>query len=133
MNRQLKMYHWLPRIICMAGIAFITTLSLDFYTPNLPLPQLIGSALRHLSFSIALTILLAVAWKWERTGGIILLAVGLLLAPFVYILNHGHNHFSIVQSLLTVLIVNMPFVLAGALFLLSYHKKQQAHAIGNYQ
>lgn len=112
----------------MAGIAFITLLSFDGYVGDLSLSELVAHALVHLSFSIILTILLTIAWKWEKTGGILLLAIGLFFAPFVYALNHGRNHFSTGQSLIVVLVVNAPFILAGTLFLICHRKKKEARA-----
>ncbi len=117
--------HWLPRLICMGGIAFISVLSVHGGHGAEPLMEQLMRHVQHLIPALILTVVLWVAWRWERIGGIVLLSIGLGLAPVVYLLNHVRNHFSVGSSVLVVLVVNGPFVLAGILFLLSERQKRK--------
>lgn len=122
MIKKTTLLHWLPRVLGIATILFIGLLSLDTLgntTSALDLFMLLLPAL-------VLALLLAIAWKWERTGGLGFLAVGLGLIPFIYQLNYGRNHFTVGQSLLVVLIVNIPLTLVGILFLVSYHLRNRS-------
>lgn len=125
MNKKIAIFHWLPRLLCMASILFISSFSLDApdggHTLALKMAHLFG----HLLPSFVLTAILVVAWRWERIGGAAFVAIGLGLMPYVYHLNHGRNAFTVSQSLIVVLIINVPFILTGFLFLLSNRQKNK--------
>jgi prolipoprotein diacylglyceryltransferase len=99
--------------------------SLDAFAPGLTLWQQLGGFLIHNIPSFVLLVVLIVAWKWEKVGGIILTILGLTLCIFVFILNYKRNHFSVATSLLDTLMVAIPFVLAGILFILSHYRKKK--------
>jgi hypothetical protein len=91
----------------------------DAFEPALTMWQAMGHFLIHLLPSFVLCTLLLIAWRHEKTGGLLLMLTGLALSPFVFRLNYERNHFTLSNSLLVVLIINMPFVLAGLLFIVS--------------
>jgi prolipoprotein diacylglyceryltransferase len=125
MKTSTKVLHWLPRILCILAILFISMFSLDAFAPGLTLWQQLGGFLIHNVPSFVLLAVLIVAWKWEKVGGIILTILGLVLCIFVFILNYKRNHFSVATSLLNTLMVAIPFVLAGILFILSHYRKKK--------
>jgi prolipoprotein diacylglyceryltransferase len=125
MKTSTKVLHWLPRILCILSILFISMFSLDAFAPELTLWQQLGGFLIHNIPSFVLLAVLIVAWKWEKVGGIILTILGLALCIFVFILNYKRNHSSVATSLLDTLMVAMPFVLAGILFILSHYRKKK--------
>ena len=125
MKTSTKVLHWLPRILCILAILFISMFSLDAFAPGLTLWQQLGGFLIHNIPSFVLLVVLIVAWKWEKVGGIILTILGLALCIFVFILNYKRNHFSVATSLLDTLMVAIPFVLAGILFILSHYRKKK--------
>jgi hypothetical protein len=98
--------------------------ALDAFEEGATLSQQLTRFLMHLVPSYFLIAFLLIAWKWEKIGGAIFMIIGLAFAPFIFILNHHRNHFSVANSLLVVLLINMPFVLVGALFWLSAYKKR---------
>jgi hypothetical protein len=124
MKTSLTVFHWLPRIICILAILFISLFALDAFAPGLTLWQQIGAFLMHLIPSFILLALLVVAWKWELTGGIIFSLIGLALSPLVYIHNYEMNH-SVGMSLGIISMITFPFVVVGILFIVSYFKKRQ--------
>jgi hypothetical protein len=122
MNTKRSVFYWAPRMLGLAAIAFISMFALDSFEAGRPLTTQLLLFAQHLIPSFILLALLALAWKWEKVGGIAFIAIGLIFSPLVYMLNHGRNHFTVAQSLLVVLIITVPFIITGALFLISYNK-----------
>ena len=120
-----KIYYWLPRIICIFAILFISIFALDAFQPDLTVWQQIGAFLMHLIPSFILMILLVIAWKREYIGGIIFMIIGLGLSPVVYMHNYNMNH-SIWISLGIICTITLPLAFVGVLFIVShFHKKKQ--------
>ncbi len=129
MKNQLRLFHWLPRILCILAILFISMFSLDTFAPGLTLGEQILGFIMHNIPSYVLIALLVIAWKWEYIGGIIFILIGLLTSPFMYRHNYAMNH-SVWISLSVILVINFPFVLVGVFFLLSnWFKKKEANKI----
>lgn len=116
----LKLFHWLPRIICILAILFVSMFAFDAFAPDLTIWQQFGDFLIHLIPSYILIAFLVIAWKWEFIGGIIFMMLGLGLSPFIFMLNHSRNQFSIGVSLGIVMMITLPFILTGILFIINY-------------
>jgi hypothetical protein len=127
MNPKIKLIHWLPRIICILAILFVSMFALDSFAPGLTLGQQLAAFFMHLIPSFVLLAILLVAWKWELIGGIIFMVIGLGLSPFIYLLNHNRNGMTVGNSLMVVLLINIPFVLVGILFIASHFLKKKDH------
>jgi hypothetical protein len=121
-----KILHWLPRILCIAAILFVSMFALDAFRPGIPFWQQTGDFLMHLMRSFILTIILAIAWKRELAGGILFTAIGVVMTPFIFNLNHTRNQFSVAESINVVLMICFPFIVVGVLFMLSYFKSRKA-------
>jgi hypothetical protein len=67
--------------------------------------------------------LLIVAWKWEYIGGIVFIIVGVIMSIPVFMMNYRMNH-SVPMSLLVILMITIPIVLVGLLFIVSNKKKK---------
>jgi hypothetical protein len=124
MKTSIKILQWTPRILCILAILFISMFAADVFAAGLTFWRQIGDFLMHLIPSFILLGVLVIAWKWERIGGIILSVIGIGLIPFIFHHNYNMNH-SIGMSLLVILIINFPFIIAGALFILSYYVKKK--------
>ena len=124
MKTSIAVLHWLPRIICILAILFISMFAFDAFAPGLTFWQQIGGFLMHLIPSFILLALLVVAWKWELIGGIIFTIIGLVLSPLVFQHNYNMNH-SVSMSLGIIAMITFPFVIVGILFLISYSKKRK--------
>jgi len=91
-----KILYWLPRILAILFIIFISLFALDVFSEkNWPL-----ALLMHLIPSFILTILTIIAWKNELAGGIFF-----ILAGFVAILFFHST------------IISVPVFFIGSLFL----------------
>jgi hypothetical protein len=98
--------------------------ALDSFSPGPTLWQQLGDFFMNLIPSFVLLILLFVAWKWELVGGIIIMVIALVLTPFIFMMNYNRNH-SIGMSLVIILVITFPFIIAGFLFIVSSSLKKK--------
>ena len=126
MKPSLKVFHWLPRIICICAILFISMFALDSFEPGLTLWQQLGHFFMHLIPSFILLALLIFAWKWEKIGGIIFMVIGLVFSPVIFLKNYYMNH-SFWISLSVILMITIPFVIVGILFVVSHSLKRKPY------
>ena len=122
MGTKEKVLYWLPRLLCIGAILFVSMFALDAFQPGMPLLQQIGGFLIHMIPSFVLFAVLLVAWKWELVGGVVITLIGLGFSPFVYLLNFNRTH-SVGVSLSIILMINLPFVIIGVLFILNHYRK----------
>jgi hypothetical protein len=129
MKTSIKVFHWLPRIICILAILFVSLFAADAFAPGLTIWQQLGDFFMHLIPSFILLALLVVAWKWELIGGIFFTIIGIVLSPFIFSMNYHRTH-SIAICLFIILTITFPFILAGIFFIVSYilKKKSQSKA-----
>lgn len=106
------------------AILFVSMFALDSFAPGLTIWEQIGGFLIHLIPTYILLAALFVAWNWEKIGGIILMTIGLGLSPFVFSMNWQRTG-SIWVALGIVLVINIPFVMVGALFIISNYLKKK--------
>lgn len=123
-----KISRWTPRVLCIIAILFISMFAFDAFSPEMTFWQNLGSLLMHLLPSFVLIAFLVVAWKWELTGGILITLVGLATAPFIYNLNFQRTQ-SVSTTIGAVLIVSLPFIVIGILFIVSYFMNRKRIAV----
>jgi hypothetical protein len=124
MKTSIRLFHWLPRILCILAILFISLFAVDAFAPGLTIWQQLGAFLIHLIPSFILLVFLFIAWKWELIGGIIFMVIGLAFSPVIFMLNYNRND-SIWLSLVIILTITIPFVVVGILFLVSHRQKKK--------
>jgi hypothetical protein len=124
MKAKIKVFHWLPRVLCILAILFISLFAADAFEPGKTIWQQLGDFFIHLIPTYFLLAFLLLAWKWEKIGGIIFVLTGLGFIPFIYQHNFKMNQ-SVGMSLSILLMINFPFVLVGILFLVSYYLKRK--------
>jgi hypothetical protein len=101
----------------------------DVFDPALTIWQQLGALVMHLIPSFVLAIFLAIAWKWEMIGGIIFTVIGIFLSPFIFQRNFNMNH-SVWISLGVIAMITFPFVIVGALFILSDKLRRKQIKLG---
>ena len=131
MKNQNGILYWTPRILCIVAILFLSVFAFDSFSPNQTILQQVGAFLLHLIPSFILLAILLVAWKWELIGGLIFTVIGLAATPFIYLHNYRMNH-SVSSSLLVILIITIPLVIVGVLFIISNIKARKLMHRGNY-
>ncbi len=125
MKTSTKVIQWIPRILCIMAILFISLFALDSISSERTFWQNTGAFLMHLIPSFVLLAILIVAWKWENIGGIILIIATVAFSIFVFNINYNQRHFTLQQSLINVLILCLPFAIAGILFIISHIRKKK--------
>jgi cell division protein FtsW (lipid II flippase) len=124
MKKLISLFHWIPRILCILAILFISIFALDSFSEETSFWLQIGAFLVHLIPSFFLLVILIMAWRRELTGGILFLVIGMVLTPFIYNKNYNMNN-SIWMSLGIVLMITIPFVVVGVLFIMSHYMKKK--------
>lgn len=125
MKTSTKVIRWIPRILCILAILFISLFALDSFSSERNFWQNAFTFLMHLIPSLVLLSILIVAWKWEMVGGIILVFAGVIWCILVFNLNYNQRQFTLWQSIINVSIVCLPFVLAGILFIIGHSRKKK--------
>ena len=124
MKPSLKIIHWTPRILCILAILFISMFSLDSFDARKSLGEQLQAFAIHLIPVYILIFFLVIAWKWELIGGMLFIILALGFIPLIYIHNFNMNQ-SVWISLSVILMINIPFVLTGGLFVLSHFLKKK--------
>lgn len=119
-----RIARWTPRIFCIVAILFVSMFALDAFEPGIPLGQQMLNFLVHMIPSFVLMLLLLVAWKQPFTGGILFAIIGIVTSPLVYNLNYNRTH-SVWTSLSIILMITVPFIVIGALFILDHFRQKQ--------
>ncbi|MFI5134237.1 MAG: hypothetical protein ACHQD9_00160 [Chitinophagales bacterium] len=127
-SRAASVIHWIARILCVAAICFISIFSLDAFSPDHTLLQQLADFTMHMIPSFILLALLIVAWKWELIGGILIALIGFGTSPMIYIHNYNMNH-SVGISLGIIAMINLPFIIVGLLFIISYYLIHRKHTV----
>jgi len=98
-----KILFWLPRILMIVFILFISMFAFDSFDGDESLIRKIGGFLIHLIPTFILIALLVVSWKWEWIGGIAFFALGIFYIVWAW----GRFQLSVY------------FMIAGPLFVIS--------------
>ncbi len=102
-----KVVYWLPRVFGIFAILMLIMFNLEFIET-----ELIIVTIFNLLPVFALIITLSLAWKDELIGGIAFIIVSIAFSIY----------FKTYYSLSDFLIVSLPVLITGVLFLISYYK-----------
>jgi len=119
-----RFFYWLPRVLCIIAILFVSLFALDAFSSEESFIVQLGDFIMHLIPSFVLLFLLIVTWKKELLGGIIFMIIGLGMSPFVFSKNYAMNN-SFWMSLGIIFTITIPFFIVGVLFLVSYYKNRK--------
>jgi hypothetical protein len=125
MKTSVKLFYWLPRIICMLAILFVSLFAADAFQSNLSMGEQLADFAIHLIPSFILLGFLLIAWKWEFIGGIIFTVLGLVMTPVIFYHNYNVNHFSVTQCVGIISMITVPFMVVGVLFIISHFKHKK--------
>jgi hypothetical protein len=105
---------WAPRVLAILFAAFISIFALDVFGEGYSFWETIVALVMHLVPTAVVLVALAIAWRWQRVGGLLFIALGLL---YILIFREG--------DWIAYLLISGPLFLTGALFLLSgwYHAR----------
>lgn len=74
----LLVIHWLPRVLSMLIIVFLSLLSFDVFDQGARFLQTLGAFMIHNIPSIVLIVVLIFSWRWSWIGGASYIILGLL-------------------------------------------------------
>ncbi len=121
---KIKLLHWIPRMLGILTILFVSLFALDAFDECCSVWDKIIAFLMHMIPSFVLIIFLIIAWKYEFIGGILFILVGIIFAPIIF--NHNlkmNNDFWMSFSI--VMTITFPFILTGILFIISHYQKKK--------
>ncbi len=130
MTGNARILYWLPRLLCILAILFVSMFALDSFQPGLSIWEQLQAFVMHLIPSFILLIFLIIAWKREISGGILFLLIGLGFSPVIYMHNFRMNG-SVWMSLGVLSMITLPFIIVGVLFILGgISKRNRAKKAG---
>jgi hypothetical protein len=103
-----KILFWTPRIIAILAILFMIMFSIDCFGGNYSLREQMICFVMHNIPAFIVVVVLIIAWKWELAGGILFLLAA--VAGSLYFRGFSGNP--------GVLIILLPFVISGILFII---------------
>ena len=105
-----RLLFWTPRILCLLFAAFLSIFAADVFGEGYGFWKTVLALLIHLIPTWLVLIMLAIAWRWEWAGGILLTGLG----AFYLIAFWGRFPWS------TYLCISGPLFLVGILFFLNW-------------
>lgn len=108
-----KMLFWTPRILAILFASFVSLFALDVFMEGYDFWETSLALMMHLIPTGLILLSLAIAWRWERVGGILFVALGVL-----YIVRSGY----------LVIVIYGPLFLVGVLFLAHWYYKSRQRA-----
>jgi hypothetical protein len=107
--------YWLPRILAIVFMCFLTLFSFDVFSMEASFYEKIGGFLIHNVPVFILLFLLLFTWRNEKKGGILFLFLGVIFTIF----------FKTYQEVTTFFLISFPLVLIGLLFLWQDYQKKK--------
>jgi hypothetical protein len=106
-----KVFYWLPRILSILFIAYISMFALDVFEQ----PQWLLALLIHLIPSFILVILTIIAWKYDLVGALVFFCFAIFYICLVGLNRHWSWYVGI----------SLPAALVGFFYLLSWRQKKR--------
>ncbi|MFO7660483.1 MAG: hypothetical protein R6V77_06190 [Candidatus Cloacimonadaceae bacterium] len=104
---------WIPRILMMLLIAFVTLFSLDVFEMDTNIWNKLLGFLIHNIPSILLLLVLLFTWKKPLFAGIFYIVLAIALSVF----------WKTYEQLTTFLVFTVPMLVTGGLFIISQYQK----------
>lgn len=100
-----RLLYWLPRVMSILFALFISIFALDVFSEGYSVGETIVALFMHLIPTFIVVIALLIAWRWERIGAALFIA----LAIFFLVMSEGEGW-----------IIAGPLLLLGVLFLFDW-------------
>jgi hypothetical protein len=110
--------YWTPRILGILFAIFISIFALDVFMEGYGFWETVVALVMHLVPTAIIVIVLLIAWRWERVGGVLFLVFGAL-----YIVMFWE-----IDGLVAFLLISGSLFLIGALFLFGWHNRRDTRA-----
>lgn len=114
-HRVSRIFFWSPRILSILYILFLSIFSLDVIEPGVSLSKILLGLFIHNIPSLLLLLILMISWKYEIVGGIAFILTGIVILALNLVPYSKDWYWS--------LLVVLPALLTGALFLYNWYQK----------
>lgn len=114
----MKTSYWLPRILAILFTVFLAVFSLDVFDSGYSFWETVAAFIIHNIPSFLLIAAAFIAWRHEKIGGVIFIALGIIATAFFHTTN----------NIASFLAVSLPFFVIGILFLVAPARKGSAPA-----
>ena len=121
-------FYWLPRILAILFIAFISMFALDVFREGGSPMQIAIALFMHLIPSAVLLIALILAWRWEWIGVLFFSAAGALMLYIVWVRPLPFYQQSLDHRIFGSLIIAGPALLVALLFLTGWFMRHRLRA-----
>ncbi len=123
-----KALYWIPRILAIIFILFISLFSLDVFDMGLGFWGTLFALFTHLIPSFLLTGILIVAWKYEIAGAITFITFGLM--HFIWtIIASSRDATRLGVILGWSMIIAIPAIITGILFWFNWKNRKERGAV----
>ena len=112
-----KLWTWLPRIIALAFIVFISLFALDSFDGVSPWYVQLGAFLIHLIPTYVLIAAYLVVRKWPVIGGWIFIAFGIIFAVTLFTIFSLQPEEGVFNP--AIFIIALPIIVVGVLYIVS--------------
>lgn len=116
-------FYWLPRILAICFIGFISIFALDVFQERGTPLQIAIALFMHLIPSFVLIVVLIATWRWEWIGSLIFGAAGMLYLYSVWISRSIVPHHDFEGRILVSLMIAGPALLLALLFQVGWLKR----------
>ena len=114
-----KSVYWIPRIVSIVFLLFLTLFSFDVISPGLGFWQIVLGMLMHNIPVFILAIVLWISWKYEIVGGI-----AFIIAGIAYLISVAMRQPWYIVLSWSMIIAGPAFVI-GILFLMNWFGKKK--------
>ncbi len=101
-----KILYWLPRVLAIAFTVFISLFALDVFSEGYSLGRLVVALFMHLIPTFLLVGILIIAWRYEKIGALLFLALSAIYTIFM----QGSPNF------MNMLLIQFPLLIIASLF-----------------
>ena len=113
-----QLLFWCPRVLTLLFAGFLTLFSFDVFGEGYGFWGTVLAFLMHSIPTGIVLVVLALSWRWEWTGAVLFVALGLTYACFA--VSRGHPEWTA--------IISGPLLLIAGLFLLNWLYRKQIRA-----
>lgn len=109
-NNMSGLLYWLPRILGILLALFISVFALDVFGEGYDFWQTALALTMHLLPTLALVIVLVCAWRWERLGGLLFIALA-IVSPLAMGLRFSWEPYLLLSGI--PLLIGVLFLVSG--------------------
>ncbi|MDE2181867.1 MAG: hypothetical protein KGJ78_02475 [Alphaproteobacteria bacterium] len=118
-------FYWLPRILAILLILFISVFALDVLEEHASPAQIATDLFMHLIPSLVLLIVLIAAWRWEWIGALVFAGAGAFYLYSVWIKHSIAPQQTFEQHVGISLLIAGPALLVAFLFLVGWFSRHK--------